>query len=148
MNIIPDLMLVFWLMWPFLALVAGLQVILYKPMIAYLDARADATVGARKEAEALQAQAATRLAEWEAALTRARLEVTDFRAQRRAAAQAQHARIVAEARAEAEARIAQAIGVIRVEASAARAELDGTSRALSREVANQVLGRSIPQLEA
>jgi F0F1-type ATP synthase membrane subunit b/b' len=148
MNIIPDLVLVGTLMVPFLVLVAGLHFVLYKPMLAYLDARAHATVGARKEAESLQAQAAVRLAEWEAALAKARLEVTDFRAQRRAAAQAQHARIVGEARGVAEAHLSQAIEVIRAEATAARSELDATSRALSREVAAQVLGRALPQLEA
>lgn len=148
MNIIPDLVLVFWLMWPFLALVAGLHFILFKPMIAYLDARAEATVGARKEAEALQARATTRLAEWEAALAQARQEVSEFRALRRSAAQSKHAGVVAEARAAAEVRIGQAIAVIRVEAEAARTELGATSRALSQEVATQVLGRPLPQLEA
>ncbi|MES2638802.1 MAG: ATP synthase F0 subunit B [Myxococcota bacterium] len=148
MNIIPDLWLVIWLMIPFLVLVTGLHFILYKPMLAYLDARADATVGARKEAEALQAKATARLAEWEAALAKARLEVTEFRAGRRAAAQGQYARVVADARAAAEAHIGQAIAVIRTEADTARTELDATSRALSREVATQVLGRPLPQLEA
>ncbi|MDP2315165.1 MAG: ATP synthase F0 subunit B [Pseudomonadota bacterium] len=148
MNIIPDLVLVGTLMVPFLVLVAGLHFILYKPMLAYLEARANATVGARKEAEALQGKAAARLAEWDAALAAARLEVTDFRAQRRAGAQALHARVVAEARGAAEAHLSQAIAGIRAEADAARNELDATSRALSREVAAQVLGRPLPQLEA
>ncbi|MDP2307228.1 MAG: ATP synthase F0 subunit B [Pseudomonadota bacterium] len=148
MNIIPDLVLVGTLMVPFLVLVAGLHFILYKPMLAYLDARAEATVGARKEAEALQAKATARLAEWEAALAQARREVAEFRALRRAAAQAKHAGVVAEARAAAETRIGQAIAVIRAEADSARTELDATSRALSREVATQVLGRPLPQLEA
>jgi len=76
------------------------------------------------------------------------LEVTDFRAQRRAAAQAQHARIVGEARGAAEAHLTEAIDVIRTEAATARTELDATSRALSREVAAQVLGRALPQMEA
>ena len=68
MNIIPDLVLTALLMAPFLVLVAGMHFILYKPMLAYLDARANATVGARKEAEELQARAASRLNEWEVAL--------------------------------------------------------------------------------
>lgn len=148
MNIIPDLVLTATLMVPFLVLVAGMHFILYKPMLAYLDARAAATVGARKEAEALQASASSRLAEWEAALAKARLEVADYRAQRRAAAQAQHARIVADARAAAESKIGQSIEVIRAEAATARQELEATSRALSRDVASQVLGRPLPQVEA
>ena len=44
--------------------------------------------------------------------------------------------------------IGQAVAVIRAAADAARTELDATSRALSHEVATQVLGRPLPQLEA
>lgn len=148
MNIIPDLVLTAVLMAPFLALVAGMHFILYKPMLAYLDARAGATVGARKEAEALQARAGDRLAEWEAALARAQAEVTEFRSQRRAQAQAQYQRIVAEAREAAEARLGAALAALRDETVAARSELDGQARALSRDVAVSVLGRPLPQVEA
>lgn len=148
MNIIPDLVLTALLMVPFLVLVAGMHFILYKPMLAYLDARGTATVGARKEAEALQARASERLAEWEAALAKAQAEVTEFRAERRAEAQANYQRIVAEARAAAESRLAEALATVRAESSAARAELEGQARLLSRDVAVSVLGRPLPQLEA
>ncbi len=148
MNIIPDLVLTAALMVPFLVLVAGMHFILYKPMLAYLDARAHATVGARKEAEALQAKAGARLGEWEAALARAQAEVTEYRAQRRAAAQATYQKIVAEARVVADARLADALTALRAEAAVARTELDGAARVLSRDVADRVLGRALPQVEA
>ncbi|MFN7143513.1 MAG: ATP synthase F0 subunit B [Myxococcota bacterium] len=148
MNIIPDLVLTVCLMFPFLVLVAGMHLILYKPMLAYLDARAAATVGARKEAEELQARAASRLNEWEVALAKAQAEVADFRAQRRQVAQGQYQRIVAEARAAADTRLADALASLRTEATAARAELDGTARALAGDVAVRVLGRPLPQMEA
>lgn len=148
MNIIPDLVLTAWLMAPFLVLVAGMHFILYKPMLAYLDARANATIGARTEAEALQAQAGSRLGEWEAALAKAQAEVTDFRGQRRAAAQTEYARIVADARGAADRRITDALTTLRGETVIARGELAGTAQALSREVAVSVLGRPLPQVEA
>jgi F-type H+-transporting ATPase subunit b len=148
MNIIPDLVLTAVLMAPFLVLVFGLNLILFKPMLAYLDARAHATVGARKEAEALQARAGERLNEWEQALARAQAEVADYRAQRRQVAQAHYQRIVAEARVQADTRLSEALAALRADTATARAELDGTARVLSRDVANRVLGRQIPQLEA
>ena len=148
MNIIPDLILVVTQVVPFLVLVAGLHFILYKPMLAYLDARAHATIGARKEAEVLQARAAARLAEWDAALARAQAEVTEYRSQRRAAANQGHQRVIAEARGAAEAHIHQAVAVLRSEADTARAELHASSLALSREVAVRVLGRPLATIEA
>lgn len=148
MNIIPDLTLTLWLLPPFLVLVAGMHFILYKPMLAYFEARAQATVGARKEAEALQAQAGNRVAEWEAALARAQGEVTDYRSQRRQAAQAAYQVVVSAARAEADKHIASALDGLRTDANTARAELAATSQALSRDVAVRVLGRPLPQVEA
>jgi F-type H+-transporting ATPase subunit b len=148
MNIIPDLMLTAANMLPFLVLVAGLQMILYKPMLDYLEARRHATIGARKEAEELQAKAAARLAEWEAALGRARNEVAEYRGQRRSAANVKYQKIVADARAVSEAHIAQAVTTIQDEAKVARGELAGAARTLSRDVATQVLGRPLTSLEA
>lgn len=148
MNIIPDLTLTLLLLPPFLVLVAGMHFILYKPMLAYFEARTNATLGARKEAEALQAQAGNRVAEWEAALARAQAEVTDFRSQRRQVSQAAYQAVVSAARADADKHIAAALDTMRVEAATARDELAATSQALSREVAVRVLGRPLPQVEA
>jgi F-type H+-transporting ATPase subunit b len=148
MNIIPDLVLTAWLIPPFLVLVFGMQAILYKPMIAYLDARQNATVGARKGADELRARASERLGEWEAALAKANGEVADFRAQRRAVAQAKYQQIVAEAKAASETRIEAALEGIRGEAAAARGGLDREARALSQDVAVRVLGRPVAQVEA
>lgn len=147
-NIIPDGPLVVTQALPFLVLVAGLHFILYKPMLAYLDARSHATIGARKEAEVLQARAAARLAEWDAALARAQAEVTEYRSQRRAAANVGYQRVIAEARGAADAHIQGAVAALRVEADTARAELQASSLALSREVAVRVLGRPLASIEA
>jgi F0F1-type ATP synthase membrane subunit b/b' len=61
MNIIPDPILVVLQALPFLVLLAGLHVILYKPMLAYLAERREATAGAKKAAQELQERAALKL---------------------------------------------------------------------------------------
>ena len=104
MNINPDWILVGLQVLPFFTVIIGLNVILFKPMMAYLAARRAATVGERKVAEALQEKATLKLQQWEAALSRANGEVAEYRSQKRAEAQAVHAKRIAQARAEAEVR--------------------------------------------
>lgn len=149
MNIIPDLTLTLVQMAPFLVLLVGLHFILFKPLVAYLEEREQATDGARKEAAALQQQAAAALARWEQELAKAQAEVTEFRAGRRQVAQQAYQAIVAEARKQAEARIAEATAQIRAEATAARAGLAPAAQALSADVAAKVIGRPLqPSVEA
>jgi F-type H+-transporting ATPase subunit b len=147
MNIIPDLVMVAWQMAPFLVLMVGLNLILFKPMVAYLHERAHATEGARHEAHDLVAKAEARLAEWEQAMAKARNEVTELRSARRAAANVEYQQILAAARAEADKRISAATAGLKMEADRARVELEGNARALAQDVATQVLGRPV-QVEA
>jgi F0F1-type ATP synthase membrane subunit b/b' len=149
MNLTPDPVLVVLQLFPLLVLMGGLHVILFKPMLAYLHERDRATAGARREAEDLAARAAARLLEYEAALEKARNEVAEFRAGRRAEAQKVHQDVVAAARKEADVRIAAAVTQIQVEAAQARSQLGATAHALAGEVASQVLGRPVtPSMEA
>jgi F-type H+-transporting ATPase subunit b len=149
MNIIPDPVLVVVQMVPFLALMLGLHVILFKPMLAYLDERAHATAGARHEADKLSAATTALVTRWETAIAAAQSEIADLRAQRRAAANAEYQRVVSDARRAAEARIADAAIVIRNDAARAREELRASSRTLAGDVVRQVLGRPADfQLEA
>lgn len=148
MNLTPDPVLVVLQVFPLLVLMGGLHLILFKPMLAYLHDRDKATVGAKKEAEDLAAKAAARLVEYEAALEKARNEVAEFRAARRAEAQKVHGDAVAVARKESEARVAVAVRGIQAEAEVARGQLDAAARTLAGDVASQVLGRSLPSVEA
>ncbi len=148
MNLTPDPVLVVLQVFPLLVLMGGLHLILFKPMLAYLRERDKATIGAKKDAEELAARAALRLVEYEAALESARNEVAEFRSARRAEAQKVHAETVAVARREAEGRVAAAVKVIQADAEVARGQLASVSRTLAGEVATQVLGRSIPAVEA
>jgi F0F1-type ATP synthase membrane subunit b/b' len=148
MSIEPDLVLVALQSLPFFLMIFGLHVILFKPMLAYLEQRREATQGAREEAIALQEKAELKVQQWEAALTRAHAEVADFRAQRRAEAQAVYARRIAQARAEADKRIGDQVAVIAGEASLAREEVGRLSRILADDMATRTLGRPLAQAEA
>lgn len=143
MSIIPDPILALLQILPFLALMLGLHFILFKPMLDYLQARDHATVGARKEAEALAARAEARLLEYEAALAKARSEVAEYRGERRGEAQKRYQARLAEARKEADARLAEAMSSISADAAAARSEIGDRARALASDAAAQVLGRPL-----
>lgn len=143
MNIIPDPLLVVLQALPFLVLLAGLHVILYKPMLAYLAERKEATAGAKKAAQELQERAALKLQQWEQAFARAQAEVADFRAQKRADAQAVYQKRIAEVRSEADKRIAAALAEVQAEATKARADVPVIAAELAREMASKTLGRQV-----
>lgn len=148
MNIIPDPILVVLQVIPFLVLLIGLNVILFKPMLAYLHDRDHATLGARKEAEQLASRAEAKLIEYEAALAAARSEVADFRTKRRAEAQAAWQVKVGAARQEADKRLASAMAGLARDTETARTELGQSARSLAAQAAAHVLGRPLVGTEA
>jgi F-type H+-transporting ATPase subunit b len=148
MTVIPDPILVLMQMAPFLVLMFGLNAILFKPMKAYLERRREATAGARDEAIALQEKADLKVTHWEAALARAHAEVAEFRAARRQEASAAHAARLAAARKAADERIADALAIVQGEAALARQQVGPMARALSGEIADRALGRSLSAAEA
>ena len=148
MSIEPDLLLVALQSLPFFVMIFGLHVILFKPMLAYLEKRREATQGAREDAVALQERAELKVQQWEAALQRAHTEVADFRAQRRAEAQGVYAKRIASARADADRRIADEAAVIAGEAALAREQVGRMARQLAGEMASSALGRPLAQAEA
>lgn len=133
---------------PFFVTIAGLHFILFKPMLAYLAARREATEGERKKAAALTERAELKLQQWEAALQRAHAEVAEFRSAKRAESQAVYAKRVAAARAEAEAQIADAVAVIAGEAELAREQVGAMARQVAQDMATRALGRGLPQVGA
>lgn len=148
MNINPDWILVGLQVLPFFTVILGLNVILFKPMMAYLQARRAATVGERKVAEALQEKATLKLQQWEAALSRANGEVAEYRSQKRAEAQAVHAKRIAQARAAAEVYIANEVAVLQGETELAREQVGAMARSIAAEMAASALGRPLAQVGA
>jgi F-type H+-transporting ATPase subunit b len=143
MVIIPNTLVIALQVVPFLITILGLYVIIFKPMLNHLDGREDAIQGAQGRARDLQEKLTARADEYDAKLTAARVEMNEFRAQRRAEALAESDTKVQAARGEAEALVEGALETIRAEAGAAREGLKGSSALLAQQISSQVLGRPV-----
>ncbi|MEZ4319355.1 MAG: ATP synthase F0 subunit B [Myxococcota bacterium] len=139
MHIIPDLGPSLALTLPFFVAFFGLWFILWKPLMQFLDERDNATVGARKEAEAFAEKADSRATQLEARLAAAHSELVDLHAAARSRAQAKENEILSAARAEAEKKISDAQERIGSEKAAAKAELEVSARALSNDIVDNLL---------
>lgn len=139
MHIIPEIGPSIALTLPFLVALIGLYVILWQPLMQFLDDRDNATEGARKEAEEFESQANRRAEELEKRLAAAKLEVQTLHADARTRALAKEADIVAAARAKADEFLATATSRVADERLKAKAELEITARALSTDIADTLL---------
>ncbi len=142
MNIVPDLPLVLAQLAPLFVLMFGLNTLLFKPMLSYLAERRQVTEGVAHEAAAVAERADARVKEWEQLMARARGEIAELRASRRATANANYQDIVSAARRESEARLAQGLADLRRDAEAARAELRPQAQVVAALMTARVLGRS------
>lgn len=143
MNIIPDLYLVLVQFVPFFVVIFGLKIILFDPMLAYMHERDVSTRGVKHDAEQMLERAEQKLTTLTAALEKARIEISDYRAKRRADANADYQRVVAEARKAAELRVAEALRALHQEAEGARKELGQSVDGLAKDIAQQALGRKL-----
>lgn len=143
LDIMPNPLVVALQLAPFAVTAAALYKIIFKPTLAYLDERWAAIDGTKKRASELEARAAARLADYEAQLNKARAEVMDLRAARRAEALAQYSQIVATARTDAEKRVADALVELGHDRAGARATMEASANSLANDIANQVLGRTV-----
>lgn len=143
MQIIPDPLFAALMTLPFAVTVFGLWQILLEPMRAYLEGREHATVGVRAEAQKLDHEAESKLADIEARLAKAR-EVAAVRREtlRRQALSAEQGAIDA-ARRQAEGKVGEALAVLAQESQAARTALRASGEQLSHEIAGRVLGRDV-----
>lgn len=139
MNIVPIPLVVLLQTIPFLLTVFALYAIILKPMLAYLDARSQATEGARKEAEGLQAQAEAQTNEYEKRLSAARAEVTALRAERRKAAMQSYNDTMDTVRKEVQGQISEALSQLESDRGTARAELRTTASTLANQITGRIL---------
>jgi F-type H+-transporting ATPase subunit b len=144
MEIIPDPIHAVLLAVPFIVAVVSLHLILWKPLVGYLEEREQTSTRARHEASELDGAAAEQMAKIEQRLLQARHHVGTLRQQARARALAKENEIVAEARAQADRRVTEALAQIVTEKRTASTALRTTARELSDQIAAQVLGRRIP----
>lgn len=143
MEIMPDLALAAMLFVPFVVTFVALKVILFDPLLAYLEQREHAIVGAKDEAHALDKDADARAVELDKRLSGARDEVVAIRGAARKRAADQQTLILGEARKRAEERVAHALAEIERERAKASAQIQPLAADISREVASTVLGRPV-----
>ena len=143
LDIIPNPLVVALQLAPFAVTAVALYKIIFKPTLGYLDARWAAIDGTNKRASELEGRASARLADYESRLNKARAEVMELRATRRAEALGQYSQIVAGARSDAEKRVAAALVELRQDREAAAIVMETSARGLADDIANQVLGRTI-----
>lgn len=143
MEIIPDPIHVALLTAPFLVAVLSLHLILWRPLLDWLEEREGLTTEAYKQADELDQAAEEHLSRIEARLTEARREATSLRQAARARAMTKEAEILAAARSRADDQLSDAITKIEAEQQDARATLQQTAQELSSTIAARVLGREL-----
>ncbi|MBN2799966.1 MAG: ATP synthase F0 subunit B [Deltaproteobacteria bacterium] len=145
MKVIPDIytVLPYLQTLPFLVSLLVLHFVLFKPLLAYMDERKQATEGARRYAADLHDQIAARLGELEARLGAAREANRQVRQDAKDRALRAEAAAIAAARKQAEGQVQGALVTLARDGEEARASLQTLSRTLSRDIAAQVLGRNV-----
>jgi len=128
---------------PFLVVLAGLYLIIFKPMLAMLAEREKNIHGYRKEAELMQEEVDTKMLELEDKLTEARAEATAERARLRQESLSLEQETLQAARARAETALEAARDSLTQERSAASGQLRTSATDLSQQIATTVLGRSM-----
>jgi F-type H+-transporting ATPase subunit b len=137
----PDLMVLQAI--PFLTVVAGLHLIIFKPMLAMLAEREKNIHGYRKEAELMQEEVDTKMSELEVKLAEARAEATAERGRLRQESLALEQQTIQAARTRAEGFLEEARQSLSQERAAAASQLRETAAELSEQIATSVLGRSV-----
>lgn len=143
MVVIPDPFLSLLQVLPFGVAFIGLYIILWKPLMDYLQAREQATAGARADAAHLVHDIEHKAAGLEQQLTAARGEIANERSAARARAAKIEAEMIAEARGRAEAHINKGIAELNAAKAVASAQVEGMSRTLAAQITESVLGRPV-----
>ena len=143
MNIVPVPILILLQFIPFFVTMIGLYFIIFKPMLSYLDARDDSTVGAREKGEKLSNEVDQKMAELADQLRTAQNKIGEQRGQSRAEATERYNAIVNEARDEANAEVKRAVDEIQAQQEEARVALKGEAEAIAQQIASSALGRDI-----
>ena len=127
----------------FLALMAVLYPLLFKPWLETLERRSQAIAGAAAEAERLRSQADGMGGDYDKRLAALREEAHGIKSAARHAAEAERHKILGSARSESGRELEQARERAAREAAAAREALQGQIDALARDVSQKILGRAL-----
>jgi F-type H+-transporting ATPase subunit b len=139
--VIPDIT-VFWVILFVLTTIVLLNALVFKPILAVIEARLRAVSDARELAESAASRARAASAEYNTKLNAARGEVYgEMDAKRRLALDARAA-LVGETKAVVERELTHATAEVRQEAAAARASLDREAEQMADVIVSRVLGRA------
>ena len=127
----------------FLLLLFVLSRLVFRPYLALKREQAENTAGARDQADRDDADAAERLARYEARVMEAKKAAAFSRGEQRAAGTERAQAVLADARKRAEAKLEQARRRIAASAPAAQLALRTRADELARLVASRILGRNV-----
>lgn len=120
-----------------------LYVLVFKPMVAVLEAREQAIDGAKHEARELEQDVKAKQASFDAELHKVRSSAGDERERMRAEALELERKLLDTVRTETTSLVNEARERLEVEARAARGELVASRAELAREIASKVIGREV-----
>ena len=127
----------------FLVLLLILWRFLWRPYLRVRDERVGRTEGAREKAAQLEADAATRMAKVEGALTEARRAALAEMGTLRQGAQAREQQLIAEAQEAARKMLGEARAKLDVAVANEKANLREQTAVIGRQIAEKALGRSL-----
>jgi len=125
----------------FVILFFFLRSVVFKPVLAVLQARETATDGAKDEARDLEAQAKEKLSTFEAEMTRVRVELAADRDKLRKDGAGLERELLARARTDADAILDEAAKAIATESTKIRGEMQSRIPGLASDIAEKLLGR-------
>jgi F-type H+-transporting ATPase subunit b len=143
MNIYPNLTLVILQLIPFLLTVFALNIIIFKPLMNYLEERENASGGASEQAKQFNNEADEGLAKIQTSLKEAHSIAADKRSKAREIFVTEYNDVVHETRKSADQDFRDASVKIATEQVAASQEMKGHNASLANEIASQALGRTI-----
>jgi len=117
--------------------------LVFKPMLALLEAREEAIDGARDSAKRLELEVKEKQASFEAELRKVRSASGEERDRLRAEGQDLERKLLESVRVETQGSLDSARERLAVEAQTARQRLETTRGELAREIASKVLGREV-----
>lgn len=124
-------------------LVLVLNIFLYKPIRKVLSDRRQVVDSAREKAASVDQEVQEKMARYEARLRDAKTEAAGRRGETLKQAQAEEAAVLEKARREASESLAAIRGKVAKEATEARALLKQQAEALSGDICEKILGRSL-----
>jgi F-type H+-transporting ATPase subunit b len=127
----------------FVALTLILKPLLFDPMLKLFEEREKLTDGAKAQARKMDEKSATALAEYEAAMAKARAAANAEREKVRAEGLKREQEILSSVRASTAQALEEGKKSAQVEAQRARASLRAEAPKIAQELAERVLGRSV-----